>query len=259
MDTDRAAELNRRAWDAFRWQRDSGLVGGRRDVATPLARGHSYLGPVLRKLAGDVRGRRLLDLGCGDAAELLEWARLGATAVGVDNSPAQLAAARRAAETLGVPEERCRLVLADALRLPGDLPRGEFDLVFSSAVLTWIGDLDRWFAAVVAALRPGGVFLLEGGHPLALFYRDRQQNPTSGWSSYFDEGPFIERRDATHRWNPAGEDVTVAEWMHTLGHIVTAVAQSGLRVTHLLELQDGVDAHGVEGGPGTFVVRAVKA
>jgi SAM-dependent methyltransferase len=258
MDTDQAAVLNRRAWDAFRRQRDAGLVGGRRDVVTPLARGHSYLGEAVRGLAGDVRGRRLLDLGCGDGAELLEWARLGAEVVGVDNSPAQVAAARRAAAALGVPAARCRLVVADALRLPADLLRGEFDLVFSSGVLTWIGDLGRWFGAVRDALRPGGVLLLAGGHPLALFYRDRELGGTPGWASYFDEGPFVERRDATHRWNPAGEDVTVAEWMHTLGHVVTAVAQAGLRVTHLVELPDGAAAYGVEGGPGSTVVRAVK-
>lgn len=258
MDTDRAAELNRRAWDAFRRQRDAGLVGGRGDVVTPLAQGHSYLGDAVRELAGDVRGQRLLDLGCGDGAELLEWARLDAAVVGVDNSPVQLAAARRAAAALGVPEERCRLVLADALRLPDYLQRGEFDLVFSSAVLTWIGDLGRWFGAVRDALRPGGALLLAGGHPLALFYRDREQGGTPGWASYFDEGPFVERRDAAHRWNPAGEDITAAEWMHTLGHIVTAVAQAGLRVTHLVELPEGAADYGVEGGPGSTVVRAVK-
>jgi SAM-dependent methyltransferase len=259
MDTNRAAELNRRAWDSFRRQRDEGLVGGRRDVATAITRGHSYLGATVRELAGDVRGKRLLDLGCGDGAELLEWARLGAAVVGVDNSPLQLAAARRAAQALGVPEARCRLVLADIMRLPQHLLRHEFDLVFSSGVLTWIGDLERFFAAVRTALRPGGVLLLEGGHPLALFYRDRERGSTPGWSSYFDEGPFVERRDATHRWNPAGEDLTVAEWLHTLGHVVTAVARSGLRLTHLVELPDGAADYGVEGGPGSIVLRAVAA
>ncbi|MGH2350499.1 MAG: class I SAM-dependent methyltransferase [Chloroflexota bacterium] len=258
MDTDRAAELNRRVWDSFRRQRDVGLVGGRQDVVTPLARGHSYLGEVLRELAGNVRGQRLLDLGCGDGAELLEWARLGAEVVGVDNSSVQLAAARRNADALGVPRDRCRLVLADVLRLPDELLQGAFDIVFSSAVLTWIGDLDRWFAAVVAALKPGGVFLLEGGHPLAAFYRDQQQG-ASGWDSYFDEGPFVERCDASHRWNPAGEDLATASWMPTLGHVVTAVAQAGLRVSHLVEVPDHADVYGIPGGPGTFVVRAVRS
>jgi SAM-dependent methyltransferase len=149
-------------------------------------------------------------------------------------------------------------VLADILRLPEDLLQHEFDLVFSSGVLTWIGDLERFFATARMALRPGGVLLLEGGHPLALFHRDRERGSSAGWASYFDEGPFVERRDATHRWNPAGDDLTVAEWMHTLGHVVTAVAQAGLRVTHLVELPDGAADYGVEGGPGSFVLRAVE-
>jgi hypothetical protein len=52
------------------------------------------------------------------------------------------------------------------------------------------------------------------------------------------------------------------QWLHTLGHIVTAVAQSGLRVTHLRELPDNADRYGpagVAGGPGEFLLRAVKA
>lgn len=134
--TDRAATLNRRAWDSFRRQRDAGLVGGRQDVVTPLVKGHSYLGAILRELAGDVRGKRLLDLGGGDGAE---------------------------------------------------------------------------------------------------------------------------RRDASDRWNPAGEDLTTLSWMYPLGRVVTAVAQAGLGVSHLVELPDHADAYGIAGGPGTFIVRAVKA
>src|SRR6266536_668352 len=181
--TAEAARVNRAAWDSFRRQRDEGLVGGRRDVAASILAGTQYLPPWLRELAGDVRGKRLLDLGCGDGAELMEWARLGAEVVGVDNSPRQLAAAQRAAATLGV---TCRLVCADLLALPEELLHGEFDVVFSSAVLTWIGDLDRWFTGVMAALRPGGTFLLEGGHPLAAFHRARRDGATD-WGSYFQE------------------------------------------------------------------------
>lgn len=73
------------------------------------------------------------------------------------------------------------------------------------------------------------------------------------------EGPFEEHRDASDRWNPAGEDLTTLSWMYPLGRVVTAVAQAGLRISHLAELPDHADAYGVAGGPGTFIVRAVKA
>jgi SAM-dependent methyltransferase len=259
--TDDAARLNREAWDSFRRQRDEKLVGGCSDVVARLADGASYLHPQHHQLVGDVAGKRLLDLGCGDGAELLSWARLGASVVGVDNSPRQLAVAQQGADALGLVPDRCRLVLADLLQLPDDLLRGEFDVVFSSAVTSWIGDLERWFGSVHRALRPGGIFVLGAGHPVAQYFRERLRGATD-WPSYFQEGPFVEMRDASDRWNPAGEHLTTVQWMHTLGHIVTAVAQSGLRVTHLRELPDNAESYGpinVPGGPGEFLLHAVKA
>lgn len=260
VDTEAAARHNREAWDAFRRQRDDGLVGGRRDVVARLVGGHSYLHDEYRALVGDVAGKRLLDLGCGDGAELLSWARLGASVVGVDNSPRQLAVAQAGAVALGLPAGRCRLILGDLLELPDDLLRGEFDVAFSVGVAGWIGDLDRWFTSVYRALAPGGVFLLGTVHSLAAFYRARDEG-AGDWASYFDEGPFVERLGeggATHRWNPAGEAVTTVQWMHTVGHVVTAVARAGMRISHLVELPDGASLYGIDGGPGELVVRATK-
>ena len=164
--TDQAAEQNREAWDSFRRQRDEGLVNIRPDSAGDILAGRRFLYPENLELVGGVQGKRLLDMGCGDGAEMLEWARAGAIVTGVDNSPVQLASALRNAERLGV---ECRLVQADLLRLPEDLLQGEFDIVFSAWVETWIGDLDGWFASAKRALKPGGRFLLNGGHPVSQY------------------------------------------------------------------------------------------
>lgn len=250
--TERAAAENRRAWDSFRHQRDAGLVDDRRDPAGDILAGKRLLRDEYLRLAGAVAGKRLLDLGCGDGAELLEWGRLGASVVGVDNSPVQLATAQRNSERLGVP---CRLLHADLLRLPEELLRGEFDVVYSAWVLSWIGDLGRWFGSVRRALKAGGVFVLGGMHALGYFCLEHQRGNTE-WTSYFDRGPYIEQVGASHRWNPAGEAITTIEWGHTLGDVVTAACQSGLRLTNLIEMPE--DDWGIAGGPGEFVLRAVK-
>lgn len=248
--TDQAAHRNRHAWDSFRRQRNEGIAAQRRDIAADLLKGHSYLLPQNLSLAGDVSGKRLLDLGCGDGAEMLEWARLGAQVTGMDNSPRQLEAAQRNAATLGL---SCRLVLADLLRPPQEVVAGQFDLVFSARVTAWIGDLAGWFSNVCAALRPGGVFLLNGGHPCS---RDDDDQRVS----YFAEGPFTfssqpgEKEDS---WNPAGDKLTTIEWAHTLGSLITAVAHAGLRITHLVELPDP-EQRAPQWLPGLFIVRAIK-
>ena len=262
--TDQAAEQNREAWDSFRCQRDEGLVNIRPDSAGDILAGRRFLYPENLELVGDVRGKRLLDMGCGDGAEMLEWARAGAIVTGVDNSPVQLASALRNAERLGV---ECRLVQADLLRLPEDLLQGEFDIVFSAWVEAWIGDLDGWFGNVRRALKTGGRFLLNGGHPVSQYVQQMEQGDPLR-DSYFDEGPYFLDESPEDPWNPAGDPgnpLTTIEWGHTLGSLVTAAAGAGLRIDTLLELPDtdetrsdyGVE-YGVKGRPGRIILAATK-
>jgi len=258
MNLDQAAALNRDNWDSVRRQRDLGLIPKHHDVAADLLAGKTCLSQAQRELLGDVAGKRLLDLGCGDGFELLEWARAGADVVGVDVSPRQLAAARRAAERLGL---SCRLVRADFLRLPEELLQAEFDVVFSAWTTAWIGDLGRWFSAVFRALKPGGVFLLSGAHPLSGFIGELQRGERRRLR-YEDGGPFVETGDAVSaEWNPLGETQTTVEWRWTLGSMLTAMAQAGLRITHVKEQGEELARAKMglgTGYPGEIVVRAVK-
>ena len=68
--TDRAAKLNREAWNFTRRQRDEGRVKTRNDSAADILAGKYRLSPEILSLAGDVKGKRLLDMGCGDAVEV---------------------------------------------------------------------------------------------------------------------------------------------------------------------------------------------
>jgi len=256
--TDQTAEFNRQWWDTVRRQRDEGLIQKQHDVAADILAGKTALSLHQRQFLGDVAGKRMLDLGCGDGFELLEWARAGADVVGVDNSPVQLAAAQRAADTLGVP---CKLVLADLLRLPEELLQAEFDICFSAYVTAWIGDLDQWFGSVYRALRPGGVFLLSGGHPLSGFFSALQRGEPER-QSYFQEGPFVTTgAEPSAAWNPRGEPYTTVEWRWMVGSIVTAVARAGLRISHLVECGEELaqTKMGLPAGyPGEIIIRAVK-
>ena len=104
--------------------------------------------------------------------------------------------------------------------------------------------------------------VLSSANPLTLFYRERQRDPAGDWQSYFDEGPFIEQLGGEsggyHQWNPAHDELTTVQWMHTLGHLLTAVAQSGLRITDVVEGPDGAEVYGIAGGPCDLFIRATK-
>jgi trans-aconitate methyltransferase len=117
------------------------------------ARFVSDLGIPLVELLAPKAGERILDLGCGDGVLTKKIADLGCEVVAIDSSPAQVEAAR----SLGLDAR-----IGDGEALSFD---GEFDAVFSNAVLHWLKRADLVLSGVYRALRPGGRLAAEfGGH-----------------------------------------------------------------------------------------------
>lgn len=118
---------------------------------------------TLLRLAGDVAGKAVIDLACGEGYYTRELRRRGAArVVGVDLSRGmiELAEAEEAREPLGV-EYR----LGDAREL--DVP-GEFDLAFAAYLLNYARtaeELTQMCRAVAHALKPGGRFVTANNNP----------------------------------------------------------------------------------------------
>jgi SAM-dependent methyltransferase len=97
----------------------------------------------------DLKGKRVLDAGCGGGRYTLLAARHDAGVVGVDLSAA---VEKAAALCAGYPD--AAIVQADLLDLP--LAEGAFDVAFSIGVLHHSPDPRRAFQQVAARVRPGG-------------------------------------------------------------------------------------------------------
>ncbi len=90
---------------------------------------------VMRQ-AGDVRGLKVCDIGCGSGRFVASLAKRGAQVTGVDFAPDMLKLASQLAEQEGV-AERCKFVLSDALDWKTD---EKFDLVIAIGFWDYVAD-----------------------------------------------------------------------------------------------------------------------
>ena len=112
------------------------------------------LGPMLP----DVRGLDVLDAGCGTGRWLTQLAaRSPRSLLGVDISPQmlQLAAAKL--------DHNCDLRLGSCTALP--FSNGVADMVLSSFVISYLGDLETFAQEIDRVARPGTTIFLTDMHP----------------------------------------------------------------------------------------------
>jgi ubiquinone/menaquinone biosynthesis C-methylase UbiE len=110
---------------------------------------------LILALVGDVKGCRVLDIGCGDGELALELKKRGATVVGIDSSSEMIAAAKARAERENTDVS---FQLAKAEKLP--FPDGQFDIVTAVTILCFVDDAAPVFQEVARVLRLGGRFVI---------------------------------------------------------------------------------------------------
>jgi SAM-dependent methyltransferase len=227
----RHLEANRRHWDeVVPIHTNSDFY----DVAGFKAGGTGLNSLELAEL-GDVQGRTLLHLQCHFGQDTLSWARRGAIATGVDFSERAIEAARALAADVGMD---ARFVVSDIYGLP-DALTGEFDIVFTSyGALGWLPDVGRWGQVVAHFVKPGGTFYMVEFHPFSwVFDDDEGVTGLNVRYPYFASGePLRWDDDGTYTDRTARlEHPTTYNWAHTLGDVVTALIEAGLRIEFLHE------------------------
>lgn len=100
---------------------------------------------------GDLRGKRLLDLGCGAGENSVYFAKHGAVCVASDYSPGMVKVALQLAEKHNVPVEGC---VANAMAL--NFPDNSFDYVYASNLLHHLPTPEIAIAEMHRVLKPGG-------------------------------------------------------------------------------------------------------
>jgi 2-polyprenyl-3-methyl-5-hydroxy-6-metoxy-1,4-benzoquinol methylase len=109
------------------------------------------------RILGALRGRRVLDVGCGEGVNAVLLAKLGASVTGIDISPKAIDLARRRAQANGV-ADRATFLCSPLEK--ANLPPASFDVVWADAILHHlISELDFILRLLVACTKPGGILL----------------------------------------------------------------------------------------------------
>src|SRR5215510_1130209 len=142
-----------------------GAMIGRMDGASDTF-SYGADGPTERelRLLGDVKGKRVLELGCGTGAVAIALARQGAVVIGIDSNRERLAEARARGDEAEVRVDWHHGDLADLAFLRAD----SIDAVVSVHALSEVDDAARLFRQVERVLRPGAPFVFSAEHPTAL-------------------------------------------------------------------------------------------
>ncbi len=217
------AARNRAYWDGFsdEYQAEHGdqlrkeLVWGTYSIPERRVRA---LGPV--------RGRDVLEYGCGAAQWSIFLTTRGARVVALDNSARQLDHARRLRDEYGV---MFPLLHAAAEHVP--LADGRFDLVFCDHGAMSYADPQATLPEVARLLRPGGRLVFNTMTPIAaMCWNDQlERSDTALHFDYF----------ATDRWDDVNGFVS---FELGYGDWIRLFRQHGFVLDDLIELRPAANA-----------------
>jgi len=143
------AELAKFAALAHRWWDPSGEFKPLHDI-NPLRLGW------IQRIVGDLRGKRILDVGCGGGILSESMAASGARVAGIDLSDKALGVARLHKLESGVDVEY-RLVAVETL---GAESPGAYDVVTCMEMLEHVPEPASVVAAVATLVKPGGTVII---------------------------------------------------------------------------------------------------
>lgn len=219
---------NREAWDRMA----PGYVeGGRRAWAAsePSWGIWSVAESELHLLPDDLEGKDTIELGCGTGYVSAWLARRGARPVGIDNSPEQLASARRFQAEFGI---EFPLHLGNAEATP--FADASFDYAVSEYGAALWADPYRWVPEAARLLRPGGeLMLLTNGLIMQLAVEELVAD---------DPAKAALRRPLFGMYRTVWPNDTSVEFHLPHGEWIRLFRETGFEILRLVEIQAPPDA-----------------
>ncbi|WP_194542199.1 class I SAM-dependent methyltransferase [Paenibacillus sp. JZ16] len=176
------------------------------------------------QLFGDISGKKLLEIGCGNGQSLQYQGERNASELwAVDISEKQIEKATQHLESLGLSAKFICSPMEEECGIPADY----FDYVYSIYAIGWTTDLEGTFCRIATYLKKDGVFIFSWSHPIHRCVTD-------------DNGRFVFRKSYfDEAWYPVAVDegeLLLAD--RKLSTYVNALAKAGFVIEQLIEQTD---------------------
>jgi len=204
---------------------------------------------------GNVKGKKVLDLACGEGRFARFFASARAEVTGIDISEDLIKAAleEENRHPLGI-----EYLVSDAANL--DMFDSEsFDVAYCYMALMDIRDYEGTISEAARVLRKGGRFIVIIIHPCFNFLRVLDGKMVSGWDKHIHENgtkeflrywlsDYFRRHSYTFEWkhDRLPSSFVTTGFHRTLSDYINAIADHGLIATRLLEpqpLTKGIELH----------------
>jgi len=188
-------------------------------------------------VGGDLLGKLLLDLCCGDGYDANHYQSLGAIVQGLDASGALISKAQK---------DYSKIIFTEGLAESMPYADGVFDIVTSKYAIMTSHDMGPIFDEVSRVLKPEGEFIYLVTHPMRQFIERKDLK-----SDYFEQTEV--------KSNILDNTVTVTEPTHTFNEYFNKKILERFDIHDFEECYDPA-AEQIYGGkyPGFMIVKCVK-
>ena len=193
--------------------------------------GKSSLNKYEVAVLGDISNKTILHLQCHFGQDTLSLARMGASCTGVDIADEGIKKAKKLNSKLKLDASFICCNVLDTSKFVSE----KFDIVFTSyGTIGWLPDLEPWAKMISERLKPGGFFYIVEFHPIAWMF-DYTVSPPIMKYGYQQKEAIYEEYQGTYA-NSASKMISKEYgWNHSLGELVTSLAEAGLHIEYLKE------------------------
>ena len=187
-----------------------------------------------RLQALDFKGKSVAQICCNNGRELISVKNLGAgRCVGFDGAQEFLNQGR---ELASLAKQEVEFVCCDIYDID-DVYKEQFDIVtITIGVISWMPDVERFFATVASLIKPGGALFIYEQHPILDMIEPAGADEPLDWNtSYFSKASFTETTGLDYFGGETYDAKPVTSFLHTMSETIMAGINADLSLEHFEE------------------------